>query len=72
MATGVQPDHSSRDKILKNADGSVDLYFGPKAPIGKPVTNWIKLYRAKGGLHISGFMAPHRHILIEAGFSQTS
>jgi hypothetical protein len=46
--TGTQPDRSSRDKILKNADGSVDLYFGPKAPIGKPVTNWIKTISGKG------------------------
>jgi hypothetical protein len=35
-------DRSSRTEgLLKNADGSVDLYFGPKAPIGKEV-NWIQ------------------------------
>ena len=33
---------SSRTKgLIKNADGSVDLYFGPKAPKGKEV-NWIQ------------------------------
>jgi hypothetical protein len=46
--TGVQPDRSSRDKIVKNADGSVDLYFGPKAPAGKPDTNWIQTIPGKG------------------------
>ena len=46
--TGVQPDRSSRDDIAKNADGSVDLFFGPKAPAGKPETNWIKTIPGKG------------------------
>ena len=46
--TGVQPDRSSRDNIVKNADGSVDLYFGPKAPAGKPETNWIETIPGKG------------------------
>ena len=46
--TGVQPDRSSRDNIVKNADGSVDLYFGPKAPAGKPEVNWIKTIPGKG------------------------
>lgn len=45
--TGVAPDRSSRDNIVKNADGSVDLYFGPKAPAGKPETNWIKTIPGK-------------------------
>jgi hypothetical protein len=46
--TGEQPDRSSRDNIVKNTDGSVDLYFGPKAPAGKPATNWIKTIPGKG------------------------
>ena len=46
--TGVQPDRSSRDDIVKNADGSVDLYFGPQAPVGKPAANWIKTIPGKG------------------------
>jgi hypothetical protein len=46
--TGTQPDRSSRDKIVKNADGSVDLYFGPKAPAGKPASNWIQTIPGKG------------------------
>jgi hypothetical protein len=46
--TGVPPDRSSRDKITKNDDGSVDLYFGPTAPEGKPESNWIKTLPGKG------------------------
>jgi hypothetical protein len=46
--TGVPPDRSSRDDIIKNADGSVDLYFGPRAPAGKPQANWIKTIPGKG------------------------
>ena len=35
------PSVSSQDKDLKvNADGSVDVYFGPQAPDGE-ATNWI-------------------------------
>ena len=35
-------DRSSRTKgLIKNADGSVDMYFGPEAPEGKEV-NWIQ------------------------------
>ena len=39
----VQPypsKNNKRDKLIVNADGSVDLYFGPKAPAGKEA-NWI-------------------------------
>ena len=46
--TGINPDRSSRDNIVKNADGSVDLYFGPEAPAGKPESNWIKTVPGKG------------------------
>jgi hypothetical protein len=46
--TGVQPDRSSRDNIVKNVDGSVDLYFGPGSQAGKPETNWIKTIPGKG------------------------
>ena len=40
--------NSKRDKdILINDDGSVDLYFGPKAPNGK-ASNWIQTIPEKG------------------------
>jgi hypothetical protein len=46
--TGTLPDRSSRANIIKNADGSVDLYFGPKVPSGKPESNWIKTIPGRG------------------------
>jgi len=46
--TGTYPDRSSRDDIVKNPDGSVDLYFGPTPPKGKPEKNWIKTLPGKG------------------------
>ena len=42
------PQVSSMDKGLTvNADGSVDVYFGPKAPVGKE-NNWIQTIPGKG------------------------
>lgn len=32
--------NSKRNKLIANSDGSVDIYFGPKAPEGKEA-NWI-------------------------------
>jgi len=46
--TGSPPDRSSRDRITRNDDGSVDLYFGPAAPEGRPESNWIKTLPGKG------------------------
>jgi hypothetical protein len=46
--TGSAPDRSSRDDIVKNVDGSVDLYFGPHPPTGKPEQNWIRTLPSKG------------------------
>jgi hypothetical protein len=34
-------DLSSKQKLQMNSDGSVDLYFGPKAPKGKE-SNWVQ------------------------------
>jgi hypothetical protein len=42
------PQVSSQDKgLLVNPDGSVDVYFGPKAPVGKE-NNWIQTIPGKG------------------------
>lgn len=38
---------SSSDKSQINKDGSIDVYFGPKAPKGKE-SNWIKTVPGKG------------------------
>jgi hypothetical protein len=39
--------NNKRDKLITNADGSVDLYFGPKAPVGKEA-NWTATVSGKG------------------------
>jgi hypothetical protein len=40
-------DLSSRQNLVKNADGSVDVYFGPTKPHGAN-SNWIKTTPGKG------------------------
>lgn len=43
-----RPSVSSQDKDLQvNADGSVDVYFGPSAPAGKE-SNWVQTIPGKG------------------------
>ena len=39
--------NNTRDKLIANANGSVDIYFGPKAPAGKEA-NWIATVPGKG------------------------
>ena len=39
--------NNTGDELVENADGSVDLYFGPKAPEGKEA-NWIATVPEKG------------------------
>jgi hypothetical protein len=56
--TGSYPDRSSRDDIVTNADGSVDLYFGPQPPAGKPQQNWIKTLPSKGWFTYFRLYAP--------------
>ena len=38
---------SENKKLMVNADGSVDVYFGPKAPAGKE-NNWVQTIPGKG------------------------
>lgn len=38
--------YSSSKKLLVNQDGSVDVWFGPKAPLGEE-NNWIKTIPGK-------------------------
>ncbi|TKT71660.1 DUF1254 domain-containing protein [Afipia massiliensis] len=50
--------NNKRDKMAVNADGSVDLYFSPKAPAGKeanwiasvPGKSWFTIFRLYGPL----------------------
>ena len=50
-------DRSSRMDLIKNDDGSVDLYFGPKAPKGKE-QNWIPTVPGKGWFTYLRLYAP--------------
>ena len=47
-ALGPWSPGTAADKPAKNADGTVDLYFGPTAPSGKPKSNWIQTLPGKG------------------------
>jgi hypothetical protein len=49
--------NNKRDKLTTNADGSVDLYFGPKAPAGKKA-NWIATVPKKGWFAIFRLYGP--------------
>ena len=51
--------------MLVNNDGSVDLYFGPKAPEGKKA-NWIKTIPSKGWFGILRRYGP-----LDPWFNQT-
>src|SRR5271169_383360 len=41
------PSLGSRDKPVQNADGSTDIYLGPKSPAGKEA-NWNATVTGKG------------------------
>jgi hypothetical protein len=49
--------NNKRDKLITNADGSVDLYFGPKAPAGKEA-NWTATVPGKGWFTILRLYGP--------------
>ncbi len=52
------PSVSSQDKAVKiNADGSVDVYFGPKAPEGME-HNWVQTIPGKGWFMILRLYGP--------------
>jgi hypothetical protein len=48
---------SSRQDLVKNADGSVDLYYGPTAPKGKE-KNWVQTIPGQGWWVYLRFYAP--------------
>ena len=48
---------SSYDKLKANDDGSIDLYFGPKAPPGGE-SNWIETVPGKGFYPMVRFYSP--------------
>jgi hypothetical protein len=60
------PSVSSMDEGIKiNADGSVDVYFGPKAPAGEE-HNWVQTIPGKGWFMILRLYGP-----LEPWFNQT-
>jgi hypothetical protein len=60
------PSVSSQNKALQvNADGSVDVYFGPKAPSGKE-SNWVQTIPGKAWFTILRLYGP-----LEPWFNKT-
>jgi hypothetical protein len=57
--------NSAKDRLEKNDDGSVDLYFGPSAPKGRE-TNWIQTAPRKGWFIVLRLYGP-----LEPWFDQT-
>jgi hypothetical protein len=51
------PSLGSRDKPAQNADGSTDIYFGPKAPEGKE-RNWLATPNGRGYFAILRLYSP--------------
>lgn len=51
------PSLGSREKPVQNADGSTDLYLGPKAPEGK-AGNWLATVPGKGYFAILRLYGP--------------
>ncbi|WP_419662271.1 DUF1254 domain-containing protein [Desulfosarcina variabilis] len=49
--------NSEADKMIPNADGSIDLYFGPEAPKGKE-NNWIETVPGKSWFPILRLYGP--------------
>nr|WP_309486581.1 DUF1254 domain-containing protein [Ancylobacter mangrovi] len=53
-----RPDISSRkEDIVANSDGSIDVYFGPKAPEGKEA-NWVQTNPGEGWFAYFRFYGP--------------
>jgi hypothetical protein len=50
-------DKSSRMDLIKNNDGSVDIYIGPDAPKGKEA-NWIPTVSGKAWFAYFRFYSP--------------
>jgi len=57
--------NNKRDQLIANADGSVDLFFGPKPPEGKEA-NWTQTVPGKGWFTIFRLYGP-----LDAWFDKT-
>jgi hypothetical protein len=49
--------NNKREKLIANADGSVDLWIGPKPPAGKEA-NWVQTVPGKGWFGIFRLYGP--------------
>lgn len=54
------PSLGSRDEPVKNPDGTIDLYIGPKAPEGKEA-NWLATAPSRGFFAILRLYGPGEH-----------
>ncbi len=54
---------SSTDDLVKNDDGSVDLYFAPELPEGVPEQNWVKTIPNEGWFTLPRLYGPLEPIL---------
>jgi hypothetical protein len=52
---------NSYQNLQKNADGSVDVYFGPQAPAGKE-SNWVYTAKGKPWVTVFRFYGPDKPI----------
>ncbi len=57
--------NNKRGQLKTNADGSVDLYFGPKAPEGYE-NNWVETVPGKGWFVVLRLYGP-----LEPWFNKT-
>jgi hypothetical protein len=56
-------DRSSRMELLKNFDGSVDIYLGPDKPKGDKAKNWIPTVEGKAWFPYFRFYSPKQTFL---------
>ena len=54
---------SSTDDLVKNEDGSMDLYFAPELPDGVPEQNWVKTIPNEGWFTLPRLYGPLEPIL---------
>jgi len=57
--------YNKRDTLVTNADGSIDVYFGPEAPAGKQA-NWMQTVPGRGWFTIFRLYGP-----LDAWFDKT-
>jgi hypothetical protein len=56
-------DRSSRMDLIKNADGSVDIYIGPDKPKGENAKNWIPTVKGKAWFPYFRLYSPKKAFL---------